>query len=245
MSQNQRNPFITHTAEFCEAPITHKWCVARERPPVWRVGLHIPEMEPKMINLKVLSTVAALALVLPMAAPVESYAAGRGGFGGGGGMRGGGGGGMHMGGGGFRAGAIGGGGGARFAGNQGFARPSMGAAPAARFNGVGAGPRYAGNWNGGGGNWNGGWRHRPHGGFWPGIAAGALVGGAIANSYAYYGDPYYGNGYYDDGYYDDSTVAVVPGGGGDDAGYCAQRYRSYDPASGTYLGYDGQRHPCP
>jgi hypothetical protein len=25
---------------------------------------------------------------------------------------------------------------------------------------------------------------------------------------------------------------------------CAQRYRSYDPASGTYLGYDGNRHPC-
>jgi BA14K-like protein len=27
--------------------------------------------------------------------------------------------------------------------------------------------------------------------------------------------------------------------------YCAQRYRSYDPASGTFMGYDGQRHPCP
>jgi hypothetical protein len=27
--------------------------------------------------------------------------------------------------------------------------------------------------------------------------------------------------------------------------YCAQRYRSYDPASGTYLGFDGIRHPCP
>jgi hypothetical protein len=27
--------------------------------------------------------------------------------------------------------------------------------------------------------------------------------------------------------------------------YCAQRYRSYDPASGTYLGHDGRRHPCP
>ena len=27
--------------------------------------------------------------------------------------------------------------------------------------------------------------------------------------------------------------------------YCSQRYRSYDPASGTYLGYDGNRHPCP
>jgi hypothetical protein len=24
-----------------------------------------------------------------------------------------------------------------------------------------------------------------------------------------------------------------------------QRYRSYDPRSGTYMGYDGQRHPCP
>lgn len=201
-----------------------------------------------MINLKVLSAVAALALVLPMAAPVESQAAGRGGFGGGGGMRAGGGG-MHIGGGGggFRAGAMGGG--ARFAASPGFARPSVAMAPAARFNGAVAGPRYAGNWNRGNwnhnGNWNGGWRHRPHGGFWPGVAAGALVGGAIAGSYAYYGDPYYyNNGYYDDGYYDDSTVAVVPGGG-DDAAYCAQRYRSYDPASGTYLGYDGQRHPCP
>jgi hypothetical protein len=27
--------------------------------------------------------------------------------------------------------------------------------------------------------------------------------------------------------------------------YCMQRYRSYDPSSGTYLGNDGQRHPCP
>ena len=25
---------------------------------------------------------------------------------------------------------------------------------------------------------------------------------------------------------------------------CKQRYRSYDPVSGTYLGYDGLRHPC-
>jgi BA14K-like protein len=34
-------------------------------------------------------------------------------------------------------------------------------------------------------------------------------------------------------------------GGGDDVAYCQQRFRSYDPASGTYMGYDGQRHPCP
>ncbi|WP_424618529.1 BA14K family protein [Bradyrhizobium sp.] len=24
-----------------------------------------------------------------------------------------------------------------------------------------------------------------------------------------------------------------------------QRFKSYDPNSGTYLGYDGNRHPCP
>jgi hypothetical protein len=84
-----------------------------------------------------------------------------------------------------------------------------------------------------------------------------VIGGAIA-SQGYYGDGYYGNsyygnsygyapGYYDDQYYDEGAVAVAPGpvGGGDDGAYCAQTYRSYDPASGTYLGYDGLRHPCP
>jgi hypothetical protein len=29
------------------------------------------------------------------------------------------------------------------------------------------------------------------------------------------------------------------------AGSCAQRFKSYDRGSGTYLGHDGQRHPCP
>ena len=67
-----------------------------------------------------------------------------------------------------------------------------------------------------------GWYHRRH--YGPGaaalggLAAGALIGGAIANSQARAND------------------AMT---------YCAQRYRSYDPASGTYLGYDGNRHSCP
>jgi hypothetical protein len=69
------------------------------------------------------------------------------------------------------------------------------------------------------------------------------VGGAIAASqYGYGGYGYnYGQGYsgYDPGYSTGYTS------GGQDAGYCAQRYRSYDPASGTYLGNDGRRHPCP
>lgn len=37
----------------------------------------------------------------------------------------------------------------------------------------------------------------------------------------------------------DMDIAATPDG------YCAQRFRSYDPASGTYLGYDGERHSCP
>jgi hypothetical protein len=67
-----------------------------------------------------------------------------------------------------------------------------------------------------------GWGHRRH--YGPGaaalggLAAGAIIGGAIANSQARAND------------------AVA---------YCSQRFRSYDPASGTYLGYDGRRHPCP
>ena len=32
---------------------------------------------------------------------------------------------------------------------------------------------------------------------------------------------------------------------GDPVAYCMQRFRSYDPRTGTYLGNDGQRHSCP
>jgi hypothetical protein len=200
-------------------------------------------MEDEMTRSRVLASTTALALVLATAAPAASFA--RGGFGGGGGHMGGGFGGGHaaFGGGGHMGGGFGGahfagvpGGGARFA-----------AAPAAHFGAVGpawSGARVAaGNWHGG--NWHGG--HFHHGRFFPGFAAGVVAGAALG-SYAYYDDPYYyygDNGYYtDNGYYDDGTAVVVPGGGGD-ASYCAQRYRSWDPASGTYLGNDGLRHPCP
>jgi hypothetical protein len=37
----------------------------------------------------------------------------------------------------------------------------------------------------------------------------------------------------------------APGPGNPDVAYCIHRYRSYDPRSGTYLGGDGYRHPCP
>ena len=115
------------------------------------------------------------------------------------------------------------------------------------------------------------WRgHGWHGGGWggagAGFVAGALVGSAIAGSGYYYG-PYgygYGPGYgpayaYGPGYaagygpvyddtYGDAGYAAAPGeayASGGDASYCAQRYRSYNPRTGTYLGFDGMQHPCP
>jgi hypothetical protein len=110
-----------------------------------------------------------------------------------------------------------------------------------------------------------------------GLAAGAIIGGAILNAtqprYGYgYGPGYgYDNGYqaygyqqsyggYEPEYVEAPTYGYGQGYGqgygpgpayrqgtvaaGRDVGYCQQRYRSYDPASGTYLGFDGLRHPC-
>lgn len=81
---------------------------------------------------------------------------------------------------------------------------------------------HGGGWHGGG--WRRGGHYYGRGGGWgwgapaAGFAAGAIIGGAIASQNA---------------------------AGADAVDYCLQRFRSYDPASGTYLGYDGMRHPCP
>lgn len=75
----------------------------------------------------------------------------------------------------------------------------------------------------------------------------------------YYGPRYYNYGYNNNG---GAVAAGVIGGlalgaiaagaanaanqnQGNPVAYCAQKYRSYDPQSGTYLGYDGLRHSCP
>ena len=49
------------------------------------------------------------------------------------------------------------------------------------------------------------------------------------------------------GYYDYTQGPFYGFGYSADApeAYCMRRFRSYDPNSGTYLGYDGYRHPCP
>jgi hypothetical protein len=64
-----------------------------------------------------------------------------------------------------------------------------------------------------------------------------------------------GYGYGGDGYveqepssgpiYEGRSVSPDPGGPEGGAEWCASHYRSYNPQSGMYLGFDGMRHPCP
>jgi hypothetical protein len=111
------------------------------------------------------------------------------------------------------------------------------------------------------------WRARHAWG--PAVVAGGIVGGAVAAAtsplwapgyygygpnYAYRPDYAYGYGPY--GY--DAGPPVVEGPAviegrsaaieepsGDSVAYCEAHFKSYDPSTGTYLGYDGVRHSCP
>lgn len=93
------------------------------------------------------------------------------------------------------------------------------------------------------------------------LVGGAIVGGMLAAPYYYGPGPYYRYGYgpgpyYRYGYgpgpyygyepqYGYGAYYRASGYGGDAVAYCTQRFRSYDVRSGTYVGYDGYRHPCP
>ena len=116
-----------------------------------------------------------------------------------------------------------------------------------------------GAFRGGGGGWHGGSTafHGGGGGWHGGYAGGGGYGNGYGGGYGY-GGAALGLGllggaiigsqypYYDSGYDDGASYDVSPqDGGGDSTAYCARTFRSFDPASGTYLGYDGLRHPCP
>jgi hypothetical protein len=100
-------------------------------------------------------------------------------------------------------------------------------------------------WGGGGWGWRGGgWGW---GGAGAGFVAGAIVGGALAAPYSYGYGPYPGPYAAPPPpvYYGPPAPPVYGPPVADAAAYCAQRFKSWDPATGTYLGYDGVRHPCP
>ena len=97
-----------------------------------------------------------------------------------------------------------------------------------------------------------------------GAVTGAIIGGTAGALIASQGQRRPGGYYYhDNGCYvqrgDGAWIAVSPRycagpanyygpppAPPDDAvAYCMQRFRSYDPYSQTYVGYDGIRRPCP
>lgn len=84
------------------------------------------------------------------------------------------------------------------------------------------------NWNSNRYYYNRGWNNNYWVGPAIGFGAGVLLGSALAAPRYYYPPParYYGPAY-----------------GNRDA-YCAQKYRSYNPYTKTYTGYDGRQHYC-
>jgi hypothetical protein len=92
------------------------------------------------------------------------------------------------------------------------------ATPAAAKPYKGQGWSYSHNWHPNN-NWNNGW-HRHHnssvGAGIVGFMAGAMIGSALSHNY-----PYRGNA------------------------WCAQHYKTYNPYTGTFTGYDGLQHRCP
>jgi hypothetical protein len=166
---------------------------------------------------------AALAVIVLFSAsiiPDDAYA--RGGRGGGGR----GGGGFHGGGGrggGFHAGGGFHGGGGRHGGFAGRPHPSH---PIAGRPGrpIAGRPGYGGGY------------YRPGLGYGVAAVGAAAAAGAYYNGYGY--DPYYG---YDDG----EPYVGAESAGSDPIAECARRFKTYDPATQTYIVRKGVRASCP
>jgi hypothetical protein len=93
-----------------------------------------------------------------------------------------------------------------------------------------------------------GWRHRRWhrrdrwDNDWAPWVAGGLLGLGI---YGLSQGPYYDDGYYYGGYGGDYAYDYEPGYAEGGFARCQATFRSFDPASGTYVGYDGVRRTCP
>jgi hypothetical protein len=101
------------------------------------------------------------------------------------------------------------------------------------------------------GGYRGDYRRHRHGGHGDAVAAGviglgvgALLGGALASDnrrYDVYEGPVYDRPV---GYAPRYRPAPVYRGGYNHVDACFARYRSYDPRSDTYVGYDGNAYRC-
>ena len=80
-----------------------------------------------------------------------------------------------------------------------------------------------------------------------GLATGMIIGGAIASQPRYYEEPRY----VEPDYYPAPERRVIYRAAPSYEPwtrpwyqYCSQRYRSFNPDSGTFVGYDGREHFC-
>ncbi|MGE0008433.1 MAG: BA14K family protein [Parvibaculaceae bacterium] len=71
------------------------------------------------------------------------------------------------------------------------------------------------------------WGHRRHSGVYLGLGLAPFFSPYYYNDYPYYAPRYY-----------------APARSSRHVRWCLNRYRSYDPRSNTFLGYDGDRHRC-
>jgi hypothetical protein len=117
-----------------------------------------------------------------------------------------------------------------------------------------AGPRAGGAMTFGAGPRGGGgstFRAAPRGG--GGVFGGRRFGGTRhfgGHVRRYGGSIYFGpiypyDYYYNEPYFFDDYVEIPEYYAGRTVEYCIRRFKSYDLATRTYLGYDGRQHPCP
>ncbi|MEP9377511.1 BA14K family protein [Aquabacter sp. CN5-332] len=95
----------------------------------------------------------------------------------------------------------------------------------------GWGPGYGGYYRGGGCGW-GGCNNNNGAAVAAGVIGGMMLGAAAASAAQANRPPAV--------YYAPSPEPVPDNW----IAYCSAKYRSFDPRTGTYLGYDGLRHPC-
>lgn len=77
-----------------------------------------------------------------------------------------------------------------------------------------------------------------------GLAAGAIIAGSAPRRGYVYEEPAPAYGLPAGAAYVDDDYGAPPPWTPDWYAWCAQRYRSFDPRSGTYLAYDGRRYMC-
>jgi len=83
------------------------------------------------------------------------------------------------------------------------------------------------------------------GGYYPGVGWGLAAGAAAGWAYSGYCDPYYNSNCNSYSYYDQQPAYGQEVVTDDAVAYCAQRFKTYDVNTQTYIAKGGVRRSCP